>query len=278
MACITPITLNRAYITMDGAHTDIVPCGKCPKCLRKRQNEWVFRLAQEQSISNSACFLTLTYEDKYLPTSFNGHPTLNPDHLTKFLKRLRKANNSSKTIRYYAVGEYGTKYLRPHYHLIIFNINQSIIQHYDRIQNIWGHGTVDIAKSEGASQRYTLSYIMDSKWEPSQDDDDRHPQFSRKSQKLGSNFLTPQTIDYYRNRKLDKIILPGGTFMSMPRYYKSKIFSKNELRKISAQTRKENEMNWDEFINHDFNMEIQKLNNEIRKHEKIQRLNKKHAF
>ena len=263
---------------MDGAHTDIVPCGKCPKCLRKRQNEWVFRLAQEQSVSKSAAFITLTYDDEHLPHSFNGHPTLKPDHLTKFFKRLRKANNSSKTIRYYAVGEYGTKYLRPHYHLIIFNINQSILQHHDRIQNIWGHGSVDIAKSEGASQRYTLSYIMDSSWSPTQDDDDRHPQFSRKSQKLGANFLTPETINYYNQRELPAIILPGGTFVSMPRYYKNKIFTKVELRKMAKDFQTHNELTWEEFEKYDFNMEIQKLNNEYRKDEKIKRLNKKHAF
>ncbi len=278
MACITPITLNRAYITMDGAHTDIVPCGKCPKCLRKRQNEWVFRLAQEQSISNSACFLTLTYEDKYLPISPNGYPTLKPDDLTKFLKRLRYYNKSSKKIRYYAVGEYGTKRKRPHYHLIAFNINQSTIQHHDRIQNIWGLGTVDVAKSEGASQRYTLSYIMDSSWRPSGIHDDRTPQFARQSKNLGINFLTPETINYYRQRKLRAIVLPGGNFTSMPRYYAQKIFKKHELRTMAQIYHKEQEMDWEEFVNYDFGMEIQRLNNEIRKDEKQKRLNEKHAF
>jgi len=263
---------------MDGAHTDIVPCGKCPKCKRKRQSEWVFRLQQEQKVSKTASFITLTYDDENLPISFNGLPTLEPDHLTKFWKRLRKYNNSSKPIRYYAVGEYGTKFLRPHYHAIVFNINQSILQHNDKLQNIWTHGTVDIAQSEAASQRYTLGYIMDTNWKPSEDYDDRKPQFSRKSQKLGANFLTPDTINYYNTRELPAIILPGGSFMHMPRYYKEKIFKKETLRKITKEYIKHNELTDEQFQQHDFGMDIQIIKNEYRKDEKRKQENKKHAF
>jgi hypothetical protein len=263
---------------MDGNHTDIVPCGKCPKCKRKRQSEWVFRLSQEQKVSKSAAFITLTYDDENLPKSFNGHATLQPDHLTNFWKRLRKINNSSKPIRYYAVGEYGTKFQRPHYHAIVFNINHTILQHNDKLQNIWSHGSIDIAKSEGASQRYTLGYIMDTKWNPTQDDDDRYPQFSRKSQKLGINFLTPDTINYYNQRELPAIILPGGNFMHMPRYYKEKIFKKETLRKITKEYIKHNELTDQEFQKVDFGYELQIIKNETRKHEKQLKLKEKHTF
>jgi len=73
-------------------------------------------------------FITLTYNNKHLP----GNPhdpdlekglehnpgTLVKQHLTKFLKRLRK--NSGKKIRYYACGEYGDSNNRPHYHALLF--------------------------------------------------------------------------------------------------------------------------------------------------------------
>jgi len=70
-------------------------------------------------------FITLTYNNKHLP----GNPddpddiehnpgTLVKQHLTKFLKRLRK--NSGEKIRYYACGEYGDSNNRPHYHALLF--------------------------------------------------------------------------------------------------------------------------------------------------------------
>jgi len=274
--CLTPVTLYRNYATMGGKKTNVVPCGKCPECLRDRQNAWIFRLAQEQKVSNSSAFITLTY--KNAPMSFNGHETLHPKHLTDFWKRLRKANNSSKTIRYIAVGEYGTKFLRPHYHAIVFNINNSILQHNEKLQSIWGHGHVDIAKSEGASQRYTLGYIMQGKWEPTQDDDDRIPQFQRQSQNIGINYLTKQTKNYYRNRKIPCITQPGGTIIKMPRYYKEKIFTRAERESMAAEWQQHNQTTWEQFLKHDYHLEHESKLNKFRRHEKLKRQNKKATF
>lgn len=73
---------------MDGARVVLVPCGKCPKCLRDRQNGWMFRLQQEIKDSLNCQFVTLTYETT--PKSFNGHGTLQKSDLQKFFKKLRK--------------------------------------------------------------------------------------------------------------------------------------------------------------------------------------------
>tara|TARA_B110000879_G_C11170990_1_gene513569 strand:- start:2382 stop:3167 length:786 start_codon:yes stop_codon:yes gene_type:complete len=261
---------------MGGEKTNVVPCGKCPQCLRDRQNAWIFRLQQEQKVSNTAAFITLTYA--HAPLSFNGHETLNPKHLTDFWKRLRKANNSSKTIRYYAVGEYGTKFLRPHYHAIVFNINQKLLQHHDKLQNIWSHGNIDIAKSEGGSQRYTLGYIMGGKWEPTQDDDDRQPQFQRQSKNLGINYLSPAVKNYYTSNKLPCITQKGGSIIKMPRYYKDKIFTKEERKQMAVDWQSHNALTLAEYDNYDYNMEIQIKQNKYRQYEKSIKDNKKVTF
>lgn len=59
-------------------------------------------------------FITLTYSEKNIPENMS----LEKSHLQKFFKRLRKQLTSK--VRYFAVGEYGTKKGRPHYHVILF--------------------------------------------------------------------------------------------------------------------------------------------------------------
>lgn len=47
-----------------------VPCGKCIECLKQRQNDLACRCAREAAKRGSMVFVTLTYEEKYLPLSF----------------------------------------------------------------------------------------------------------------------------------------------------------------------------------------------------------------
>ena len=62
--------------------------------------------------------------------------------------------------------------------------------------------------------------------------DDRQREFSLMSKKMGLNYLTPQMIQFYKDRQLTAIQKENGHFISMPRYYKEKIFNKLELKKI----------------------------------------------
>lgn len=65
-----------------------------------------------------AVFVTLTYDDEH------NKPSLEPQDLTRFLKRLRKdLDTENRKIKYFACGEYGTKSMRRHFHLIIFGMD-----------------------------------------------------------------------------------------------------------------------------------------------------------
>jgi len=56
--------------------------------------------------------------------------TLKKTDIQKFFKRLRKCHGKKhKSIKYYAVGEYGGQTLRPHYHIVIFNAD---INYFER--------------------------------------------------------------------------------------------------------------------------------------------------
>lgn len=62
--------------------------------------------------------VTLTYNPDHLPRG----GTLVPAHLSGWLKRVRQhlVRSGAPPLRYYAVGEYGSQTLRPHYHVAAF--------------------------------------------------------------------------------------------------------------------------------------------------------------
>lgn len=88
-------------------------CGQCLPCRLNRRRIWVHRMMLEAALHPASSFLTLTYDKEHL----NGEGTLVPRDLQLWLKRYRK---SAGRCRYFAVGEYGTLSMRPHYHLAIF--------------------------------------------------------------------------------------------------------------------------------------------------------------
>ena len=113
-----------------------VPCGKCYHCRITKVNEWTTRMLLQSMASVHTYFCTLTYAENapfeildecdsvvHNINSFGKMQTsplvLNKTHLQKFFKRLRK--NTGKTLQYFACGEYGTNYCRPHYHFILWS-------------------------------------------------------------------------------------------------------------------------------------------------------------
>lgn len=92
--------------------------------------QWANRCMLELEYHQDAYFVTLTYDDYHVPRSYYPDPdtgeaqlslTLQPDDVTKFLKRLRF--NTGQQFRYFYCGEYGPATWRPHYHLIIFGLH-----------------------------------------------------------------------------------------------------------------------------------------------------------
>lgn len=106
MTCVDPyiVSIGRAF-----------GCGRCYYCRIKRAKVWTHRIILESAQHKDNSFLTLTYSDEQLPAG----GTLEPKHLQLFFKKLRKACEPSR-IRFFAVGEYGSRTLRPHYHAALF--------------------------------------------------------------------------------------------------------------------------------------------------------------
>lgn len=232
MACITPMHI-RNKIT---GQMHAVPCGKCPQCYTRRVSGWSFRLMQQSKVSDSSLFITLTYDSKHVPISKNGFMSLNKRDVQLFFKRLRKSHvgidgNAPKPIKYYAVGEYGGRTSRPHYHLIIFNAR------IETIQLAWDLGNVHYGQLTEASVGYTLKYMCKDPYKPKHQRDDRKPLFALMSKGLGKNYLTPQMVNWHKNdlRSRVHVNLEGGKKASMPRYYKDKIYTEQERIIVAAE-------------------------------------------
>jgi hypothetical protein len=187
---------------------------------------------KEGERSNSALFITLTYDTKYVPITKNGYMNLNLLDLQKFFKRLRKLQHEK--IKYYAVGEYGSKKARPHYHIILFNSNKKHIESAWTLNNN-PIGTLYIGDVSAASIGYTLKYMCKESKIPMHQNDDRKKEFSVMSKGLGQNYLTEQMINWHKKDLLNRMYVPieDGKKIAMPRYYKDKMYSEEEKDKIN---------------------------------------------
>lgn len=165
-------------------------------------------------------FVTLTYEDSNLIFA-DDEPCLYKRHLQLHFKKLRK-QLEPKSIKYYAVGEYGERSNpgRPHYHYLIFYKGV-----YDRfklmqiIKGAWEFGISQVLPINGA-QGYVTKYIL-------KFDHRKHTvePFSLVSHGLGIDYLSASMIQYHRENLIPYGVKPGGFRINLPRYYKDKIFS-----------------------------------------------------
>lgn len=105
----------------------------------------------EQLKHNESCFCTLTYATEHLPES----GSLSKRDLQLWLKRLRKEIPTK--IRYYAVGEYGDRTWRPHYHAALYGVSylQAKI-----IEGTWKKGMIHIGELTKESAQYICGYVV----------------------------------------------------------------------------------------------------------------------
>lgn len=157
---------------------------------------------------HETCFLTLTYRPDQLP--YNGD--LVKSHLQQYFKRLR-ADISPRRIKYYACGEYGSKYGRPHYHAIVFGLGPG---DYDVLDNAWGAGYIYVGTVTRESAEYVASYVHDKlTGEVGAAFGHTTRPFQLQSQGLGKNYL----LEHKEKILYDAGVAQRGKIYSMPRYY-----------------------------------------------------------
>lgn len=143
-----------------------VPCGGCIGCKLERARQWAVRCMHEASLYDENCFITLTYSDEKLPAG----GSLNPDDLQAFMKALRK-HIAPRKVRFYGCGEYGTRYGRPHYHVLLFGYDfpdkvffseRSGFNVYTSalLCRLWGRGLCEVGTVTYESAAYVARYVV----------------------------------------------------------------------------------------------------------------------
>lgn len=172
-----PLTFNRSEGYADKKME--VGCGQCIECRMEKARIWAIRCCNEaqywEEEGKRSCFVTLTYNDDNLPhvksKSVEGryYESLHKRDLQLFFKRLRK---KGATFRYFAAGEYGGLYGRPHYHVLLFgwtprdaylcDVSGSGFDVYssDTLDDTWSHGQTFTQDMCFETAFYTAGYAM----------------------------------------------------------------------------------------------------------------------
>lgn len=191
MQCAFPVTLSRE---------NTVACGRCMPCRINKKQEWTGKILAEAIYEKyGASFVTLTYSEETVPKD----GSLKPEHLRRFLNNIRKKSGIG-AIRYFAVGEYGTKSWRPHYHLALFGVPPTFEQAIASAWNISKPGCPgesiqagfikvgDITKgSAGYIAGYCTKKLTDAK---DQNLNGRYPEFFRCSRRPPLGTILMQNI------------------------------------------------------------------------------------
>lgn len=248
MRCVSPIRLKNAK----KGFLD-VPCGYCGACRHNRRVDWSYRLNIEFKNASRASFITLTYSDENVPIcetvdkttgEVYRFQTLVKKDVQLFLKRLRKKQDGSgkSSIRYYSVGEYGSKTFRPHYHILLFNCSLRP----DDIVRCWKLGHVHIGQVNESSIHYMTKYHVN--YDKKKFKGLREPEFAQMSRRpaIGFQFLGKESKYSYDNGFVH--IMNNGYRQRMPRYYREKLFDEQTREILGEVMRAEAESKESEFL------------------------------
>lgn len=245
MPCYGPLTAyypketsndKRLVFRKDQSETGIpikIPCGRCAGCRLEHSRQWAIRCMHEKRMHTDSCFVTLTYDDKHLPTG----NTLVLDDLQRFMKRLRK--NYPAGLRFFGCGEYGEKTLRPHYHLLLLNsdfADKRLIKtgpEYNlyasaTLSKLWPMGNHALGDVNFHSAAYVARYCMKKITGPKSEAhyNGRTPEFLVMSRRpgLASAYVNKYASELYAH---DNCIV-NGVPSSLPRFYDTKYASLND--------------------------------------------------
>lgn len=205
-------SLSRANRYADFSRWLYLPCGSCVGCIKSRARSWAIRCSLELQYHACACWATLTYDGVHVPV------TLQKTDLQVFMRRLRKQYPRG-SVRFFAAGEYGEKHGRPHYHPILYGMDNASV-----IQDCWPHGIAAKHEIRAEGIAYVAGYV-NKKFVFREKMEERvdystgevyvyQPPFSLMSRKPGIGGRGREFVASWRNNAMYH-----GRCVSVPRYF-----------------------------------------------------------
>lgn len=216
-------------------------CGKCSECRRKRASHWRFRLLAEYKANpNKFHFVTFTFSPEQLdllrselihePSGYISDNDVARLAVRRFLERYRKEYGVS--LRHFFVTELGGENGRIHLHGLIVGCQAGYWYRnrykvdIPKLTSLWKYGFIFVGWCTDASISYVVKYITKQ--------DPYHLDFRPillVSPGFGKCYVTKSVIAYHHSipAGIFYLVTSTGHKISMPPYYKNKIFTSEEL-------------------------------------------------
>lgn len=227
MQCVNPISVRNPaiddfigwQIDLDGNYINPesgevipprikVPCGRCIVCQNNRREAWAARLELESRTAAVTYFITLTFNEDSVPEE------IRVEDLQKFFKRLRKFHR----LRYFACGEYGGRFGRPHYHAVVFLERfEDLPVFRNHVQTAWPYGFVQVSLATRERFAYVAKYTVKTILDLPPGVKAPFATMSRRPG-IGSKYFSD--IQVFRH---DILLLEGGKTAPLPRYFLDKL-------------------------------------------------------
>jgi len=219
---------EKPYTSLVGS--EVYGCGRCLACRSARRRMWANRMLLEMQKHGDSCFVTLTYNDKYMTEGGSLEPVV----VQQWIKRLRKYVQPRK-IRYYLAGEYGDYSERPHYHAAVFGLDRMTAGGIDGLSGAvaatWQRGFTKVGELTPASAMYICGYVT-KKIREEKDDyekwlDNRYPEYARMSLRPGIGAGAMEDVArVLQERKIDTDVYGGDVPYSLRSKNKGMLFGK----------------------------------------------------
>ena len=279
--CCNPIYLSNYHM--------YVPCGKCYECQNVKRAEWAFRAKEELRDRPNAYFVTLTYNDKNLPSLvIDDDHEINvvwKPHTSEFIKSWQKylaenygiwnykyytktlANGATYSnrvkkysykplMRYYISAEYGSNNHRPHYHGLFFLPNGVDIQ-IDKFtalcRELWSYGNVDVQRVTRANINYVQKHQVkvDAGNLLQQIYAPIYSTMSRYNGGIGVSYLNKIKDAQLTMGRSNRLKVVNGSYkMPLPNFYMNKLFDKHTDDEFVEIATKQNQLHYSRYLNY----------------------------